>query len=122
MNNIPTTEDFQKVSILYTSLNPHDRDLANQLVHYLRGHPKSYQIAVSMYTSYLETSAPQMLEWTKFFCLQIINDYITANYNRISLEEMSYVKAFMNSWLRHEVSKLNLLIRFFSLMPKIITG
>ena len=105
MNMIPTTDDFQKVSILYTSSNPHDRDLANQLVHYLRGHPKSYQIAVSMYTSYLETNAPQMFDWTKFFCLQILNDYVTTNYSLISTEEMAYIKGFMNSWLRHEVSQ-----------------
>lgn len=101
---VPTTDDFQKVSVLYTSVNPHDRELANHLVHYLRNHPGSYQIAVQMYTSYLETNHPPMYEWTKFFCLQIINDYIISNYSQISIEEMNYIKTFMNSWLRSEVS------------------
>ena len=101
--NMPTIEEFQKVALLYTSGNPNDREIANQLVHYIRNHPRSYQIAVQMYTSYLNTNQPEMLEWTKFFCLQIINDYIESNYKEIPIAELSCIKNFMNSWLRNEV-------------------
>lgn len=105
-NVMPSSEDFQKVSVLYSSGNPNDRELANQLVHYLRGHPRSYQIAVQMYTSYLDTKQPEMFEWTKFVCLQIINDHIETSYSQIQLVELSCIKNLMNSWLRNEVSIL----------------
>lgn len=117
-NMMPTTEDFQKVSLLYTSGNPNDRELANQLVHFVRGHPRSFQIAVQMYMSYLDTKQPEMLEWTKFFCLQIINDYVESNYSQIPLEELSCTKNFMRAWMRNEVKKsigfINLLILNFN--------
>lgn len=100
---MPTADDFQKVSLLYSSGNPNDRELANQLVHYIKSHPRSYQIALQIYNSYLDTKLPEIFDWTKFFCLQIINDYVESTYNRIPTEELSCIKSFLNSWLRHEV-------------------